>query len=164
MFGRWISLLSFVRKIYIKLYYWKILNMPKFIELMTTENKTEIRNLSMFIMKSFEIRKTHTFLWLVCPSRFLFLYIHVVVLLIRNCIYNEGRWIVDLYSLYLCIMNVYMFVYCLYTERHFCLLYSVINSWNSLFLSRSRYYYTSILDYHWTFLVLLASCQRTKNT
>jgi len=35
--------------------------MPKFIELMTTENKTEIRNLSMFIMKSFEIRKNTLF-------------------------------------------------------------------------------------------------------
>ena len=32
--------------------------MPKFIELIKTENKIEIRNLSMFIMKSFEIRKT----------------------------------------------------------------------------------------------------------
>jgi len=31
--------------------------MPKKIELMKTENKIEIRNLSMFIMKSFEIRK-----------------------------------------------------------------------------------------------------------
>ena len=29
------------------------------------------------------------------------------------------------------IMNAYMFVYCLYTERHFCLLYSEINSCNS---------------------------------
>ena len=32
--------------------------MPTFIELMKTENKIEIRNLSMFIMKSFESRKT----------------------------------------------------------------------------------------------------------
>jgi len=31
--------------------------MPKFIELLNTENKIEIRNVSMFIMKSFEIRK-----------------------------------------------------------------------------------------------------------
>jgi len=29
--------------------------MPKFIELMTTENQTNMCNLSMFIMKSFEI-------------------------------------------------------------------------------------------------------------
>ena len=35
--------------------------MPKFIELMKTENKIEIRNLSMFIMKSFEIRKKTLF-------------------------------------------------------------------------------------------------------
>jgi len=31
--------------------------MLKFIELIKTEKKNEIRNLSMFIMKSFEIRK-----------------------------------------------------------------------------------------------------------
>jgi len=31
--------------------------MSKFIELIKTENKIEIRNVSMFIMKSFEIRK-----------------------------------------------------------------------------------------------------------
>jgi len=31
--------------------------MPTFIELIKTENKIEIRNLSMFIMKSFEIRR-----------------------------------------------------------------------------------------------------------
>ena len=37
--------------------YWKRLNMPKFIELIKTENKIEIRNVSMFVMKSFEIRK-----------------------------------------------------------------------------------------------------------
>jgi len=40
---------------------WKISNMPKFIELMTTENVTEIRNVSMYIMKSFEIRKKTLF-------------------------------------------------------------------------------------------------------
>ena len=42
--------------------------MPEFIELMITENKKEIRNLSMFITKAFEIRKK---LYYVCPSRFL---------------------------------------------------------------------------------------------
>jgi len=41
--------------------YWKRSNMPKFIELMTTENVTEIRNVSMYIMKSFEIRKKSLF-------------------------------------------------------------------------------------------------------
>jgi len=35
--------------------------MPKFIELIKTENKIEISKLSMFIMKSFEIRKTFYF-------------------------------------------------------------------------------------------------------
>ena len=64
--------------------------MPKFIELMTTENKTEIRKLSMFIMKSFEIRKKH-FSLISMHLTLSFLYIHVVDLLIRNCIYNEGR-------------------------------------------------------------------------
>jgi len=34
--------------------------MPTFIELMTTETKTEIRKVSMFTMKSFEIRKKTT--------------------------------------------------------------------------------------------------------
>jgi len=35
----------------------KRLNVQTFIELMKTEHKIEIRNVSMFIMKSFEIRK-----------------------------------------------------------------------------------------------------------
>ena len=78
------------KKTYIKPYYWKRLNMPKFIELIKkTENKIEIRNLSMFIMKSFEIR-TKTFI-LISMHHASFLYIHVVDLLICNCIYNKGR-------------------------------------------------------------------------
>ena len=40
----------------IKPQYLKILNMPKIIELMTTESVTEIRKLSMYITKAFEIR------------------------------------------------------------------------------------------------------------
>ena len=40
--------------------------MPKFIELIKTENKIEIRNLSMSIMKSFEIRKK-TFIFIRMP-------------------------------------------------------------------------------------------------
>jgi len=47
-----------LRKTYVEPYYWKRLNMPTFIKLMKKENKIEIRNVSMFIMKSFEIRKT----------------------------------------------------------------------------------------------------------
>ena len=43
----------------------------------------------MFIMKSFDIRKTIYFDYYV-PHAF-FLYMHVVDLLICNCIYNEGR-------------------------------------------------------------------------
>jgi len=41
-------------KRFIKPCYWKILNIPKFIELMTTE-KNEIRNISMYTMKAVEI-------------------------------------------------------------------------------------------------------------
>ena len=40
--------------------------MPKMIELMTTENVTEIRNLSVYFTKSFEIRKK--IFWLNMPS------------------------------------------------------------------------------------------------
>ena len=47
---------------------------------------------------------------------------------------NEGRWFVDM-SLYVCIMNVYMFDYWLHTQRHVCQRYSVINSWNSCILN-----------------------------
>jgi len=56
--------------------------MPKFIELMTTENKIEIRISSMFIMKAFVIRKTNFNSIKYAPSRFLFC-IHV---LFRKCI------------------------------------------------------------------------------
>ena len=35
--------------------------MPKFIEFIKTEKKIEIRNVSMFVMKSFEIRKKTLF-------------------------------------------------------------------------------------------------------
>jgi len=37
------------------------MNMPTFIELMKTENVTEIRNLSMYITKVFEIIKDLNF-------------------------------------------------------------------------------------------------------
>jgi len=56
--------------------------MPTFIELMTTENKIEIRISSMFIMKAFVIRKTNFNSIKYAPSRFLFC-IHV---LFRKCI------------------------------------------------------------------------------
>ena len=49
------------KKTYIKQFHWTILNMPKFIELMKTENKIEIRNLSMFIMTSFDISVSFLF-------------------------------------------------------------------------------------------------------
>ena len=44
--------------------------MPRFIEQMTTENVTEISNLSMYITKAFEIRKKTLTLIKYCPSRF----------------------------------------------------------------------------------------------
>jgi len=44
--------------------------MPKFVELMTTENVIEIRIVSMHIMKWFEFFKKKYFHW-TCPSRFL---------------------------------------------------------------------------------------------
>lgn len=39
---------------YINSYFWIRPNVPKFIELLTTENKTTIRNLSIYIFKSFK--------------------------------------------------------------------------------------------------------------
>lgn len=41
---------------YIKKYYWKRPNIPKFIDLFTSENRKEIRNLSMFIFHSMKKR------------------------------------------------------------------------------------------------------------
>ena len=68
--------------------------MPKIIEQMTTENQTEICNLSMFIMKSFEIRFLFLF-WLSMHLDRSFLYIFDLMMsnynyvLICNCIYIE---------------------------------------------------------------------------
>lgn len=45
-----------LRSMYIKRYYWRRPNMPKFIQLMTSENNTVIKNLSVFIEKAFKIR------------------------------------------------------------------------------------------------------------
>ena len=45
-----------IRKKYVKKYYWKNPNILKFIELLKTENKSIIKNVSMFIHKAFEIR------------------------------------------------------------------------------------------------------------
>ena len=67
-------------------YYWNRLNMPKFIEPMTTENQTDICNLSMFIMKSFEIR----FLYIFWSSMYLALsFLYIFDLMMCNCIYIE---------------------------------------------------------------------------
>ena len=40
----------------IKRYYWVKSNMPKFIELLKSENKTNINKLSVYIFKSFQKR------------------------------------------------------------------------------------------------------------
>ena len=59
--------------------------MPKFIELMATENVTEIINLFMFIMKAFEIRKITFISIKYAPHAFMY----IVVVVIYNCIYTE---------------------------------------------------------------------------
>ena len=120
MFGRrisfftWMSVVPWIKKkTYIKTYYWKRLNMPKCIGLIKTEHKIEIRKLSMFIMKSFEIRKK-TLFWLVCTSRFLFVY---------TC-----SWFVDM-SLYLFMYNecIYVSLLTVYWEA-----FLTIVLWNKL--------------------------------
>ena len=47
-----------LRKIYVKMYFWKRPNIPKFISLINSENEMEIRNLSIYIFKAFEKRNT----------------------------------------------------------------------------------------------------------
>ena len=45
-----------LRKRYINKYYWERPNMPKFIELFTTENSKVLTNLGTFVQKAFEPR------------------------------------------------------------------------------------------------------------
>ena len=45
-----------LRNEYIKKYFWKRPNIPKFIELLQSENKKTIKNLSVYIHKSFKKR------------------------------------------------------------------------------------------------------------
>lgn len=45
-----------IREEYIRRYFWVRPNMPKFIELLTSENKTIIKNVSMYIFKGFKKR------------------------------------------------------------------------------------------------------------
>ena len=58
--------------------------MPTFIELMKTENVTEIRNLSMYITKVFEIKKNFILIKY-APHAFMY----IVIVYICNCIYIE---------------------------------------------------------------------------
>ena len=51
------SLYKDLRKNYIKRYYWQRPNMPKFIELFSSENCRTIKNLSIFIDKAFKMRE-----------------------------------------------------------------------------------------------------------
>ena len=44
------------RQVYMKPYYWRKPNIPKFVELMTSHNVKVVRNLSMFIFNSFKKR------------------------------------------------------------------------------------------------------------
>ena len=52
------TLFQNIRKKYIKRYFWLRPNIPKFIELMTSENKQIIRNLASYVFESFKIRKS----------------------------------------------------------------------------------------------------------
>ena len=46
-----------LRKRYLHKYYWRRPNMPKFIELLSTEHVKTLKNLSVFIDKAFKLRK-----------------------------------------------------------------------------------------------------------
>ena len=50
------SLYTDLRKKYIKPYFWKRPNVPKFVELMTSENRIIIRNLAYYVFESLQIR------------------------------------------------------------------------------------------------------------
>ena len=45
-----------LRQIYIRKYYWSRPNIPKFVELLTSNNKKILSKLCMFLYKSFEKR------------------------------------------------------------------------------------------------------------
>ena len=57
------SLYKDLRKTYIKRYYWQRPNMPKFLELFSTENCNIIKNLSIFIEKAFKLRDQSGVIW-----------------------------------------------------------------------------------------------------
>ena len=46
-----------IRKLYINSYYFKRPNMYKMVELFNTTNKKQLRNISVYIYKAFEIRR-----------------------------------------------------------------------------------------------------------
>jgi len=48
-----------IRKRYMKEYFWKYPNIPKFIQLLTSDNKEININIAMFVQKLFELRKTY---------------------------------------------------------------------------------------------------------
>ena len=50
-----------IRKLYINSYYFKRLNMYKMVELFNMTNKKQLRNLSVYIYKAFEIRRNVMF-------------------------------------------------------------------------------------------------------
>ena len=50
-----------IRKMYIYSYYFKRPNMYKMVELFNTTNKKQLRNLSVYIYKAFEIRRNIMF-------------------------------------------------------------------------------------------------------
>jgi len=48
-----------IRKIYIKEYFWKYPNIPKFIQLLTSDNKELNINIALIVRRSFELRKIY---------------------------------------------------------------------------------------------------------
>ena len=51
-----------IRKLYINSYYFKRPNMYKMVEHFNTTNKKQLRNLSVYIYKAFEIRRNVMFI------------------------------------------------------------------------------------------------------
>ena len=56
------SLYIDIRKKYINKYIWARPNIPKFIELMTLDNKSDIKKLASYILESFTVRYVNSFI------------------------------------------------------------------------------------------------------
>ena len=51
------SIYKDLRKNYIKRYYWQRPNMPKFIQLLSSENACVLKNIAIFVEKAFRMRE-----------------------------------------------------------------------------------------------------------